>query len=244
MLPAELLQLTASFLEIPDVLHMAECCKYFNNEIVWGPGSAALLWGEMDRRTINHPLCNHIWTPLMLASRIAPVQNVKTLIVAKADVNYENCDGDMAIHHAISHHNDVDVIRLILDNTSRHQGLASSLICAASSDNVEVVRLLINEYHVDVETRDTCGDTALLSAVRSTWNCVDVARVLIEEFEADPNARSECPALFHALYNGLDMVRLLVNAHADVGATCRGQTLSSYAHDRCPHAHDIHRFLR
>jgi len=62
----------------------------------------------------------------------------------------------------------------------------SLLHAAASYDHVELLRILVNELHVDVNLTDEDGETCLFVA-----ETVDVARCLVEELHVDVDVRNE-----------------------------------------------------
>ncbi|KAH7403618.1 hypothetical protein BKA64DRAFT_456295 [Cadophora sp. MPI-SDFR-AT-0126] len=62
-----------------------------------------------------------------------------------------------------------------------------SLVHAAASYNhIDLLRAVVNDYHVDVNTKDEDGETALFGI-----ETVDVAKVLVEELHADITIRGE-----------------------------------------------------
>lgn len=118
-LATEIWQLTAQYLPSTDICHLAECCKYLNNEVVWGRYSHALLWGETDlekgvyklQTDINDETEKLVGTVLMAACGWnAPSKQVSILIKAGANVN--TCVPCLSI--AVSQKN-VDNVRILLD---------------------------------------------------------------------------------------------------------------------------------
>lgn len=70
---------------------------------------------------------------------------------------------------------------------SRQDGHGYSLMHAAASYNhVELLRLLVNEFHVDVNIRDEDNETCLFVA-----ETVEVAKCLVEELNIDRSAKNE-----------------------------------------------------
>lgn len=62
----------------------------------------------------------------------------------------------------------------------------SLLHAAASYNHVDLLRLLVNEFHVDVNLTDEDGETCLFVA-----ESVDVARCLVEELHVDVNVQND-----------------------------------------------------
>ncbi|KEF53327.1 uncharacterized protein A1O9_10775 [Exophiala aquamarina CBS 119918] len=62
----------------------------------------------------------------------------------------------------------------------------SLLHAAASYNHIDLLRLLVNEFSVDVNLTDEDGDTCLFVV-----ECVDVAKCLVEELHIDVNIRND-----------------------------------------------------
>lgn len=101
----ELWMLAVSYLPIRTVIpHLPLAGKYFNDVIVWGATSVALMWREMALSDLNNrvfgrhsPKCHVlVWA----CARSAPLHHVSTLVSGGVDVNQEDIFDRSALHHA------------------------------------------------------------------------------------------------------------------------------------------------
>ena len=186
--PLELWQLTASYLHTQEVIpHMPRCCKYFNDEVVWGKWSGALLWREMAPGALD-AIVYKAWpdgapslTVLMRACREgAPLAHVSTLLAGRANVNAVDRYGDTALYRACCIGREDIALKLLEANADpniadRH-GVAPLIISSYHGRAPIVSALIASGANVNCASND--GGNALM------WACarghVDVVRVLVE----------------------------------------------------------------
>ena len=193
--PLELWQLTASFLGARGVVpHMPLVCTYFNDEVVWGKWSGALLWREMTPGALDERVYKKwSWeaqpsmTVLMRAFwKRAPLAHVSTLLAGRANVNAVDSDDWTALHSTCWLGRE-DMVRKLLEskadtNTADRAGRAP-LILASFAGRASIVSALISSgANVNYATHG--GWTALMEACYEGH--VDVVRVLVEA-RADVN---------------------------------------------------------
>ena len=194
----ELWQLAASYLRVREVIpHMPLCCKYFNNEVVWGKWSGALMWREMAPGALDEHVYK-LWsgdaepslTVLMRAcDRGAPLAHVSTLLAGRANVNaVDSRDGWTALNMACRNF---------------REGIALKLLEAKADPNI------------------ADGDwTPLMRASRNWRGAPIVSALLASGANVNHANHSGNTALMFVCYLGLvDMVRVLLEARADVNMT-------------------------
>lgn len=155
----ELWMLTVSYLPIKNVIpRLPSVSKYFNDVIIWGPTSSALMWREM---ALDIPLFRMLF-PLNFepalthaCSRYAPLAHITTLLKGGARVDTVDC--------------------------SSYRWTA--LQCASNVGSADVVQVLLNA-NADINAVDMIGQTSLMIA--SETGHVDVVRVLLNN-GANPN---------------------------------------------------------
>ena len=205
--PLELWQLAASYLHTQEVIpHMPRCCKYFNNEVVWGKWSGALLWREMASGALDEIVYKArsaddepTMTVLMRACREgAPLAHVSTLLAGRANVNTVDRYGDTALYMACE---------------NGRESIVRKLLEAKADPNIA-----------------TIGDWTPLIAV-SLYGYAPIASALIAS-GANINHADEggLTALMRASYTGhVDVVRVLLDARADV-TNIQGRTALMWAY--------------
>ena len=215
--PLELWQLTASYLGAREVIpHMPLVCKYFNDEVVWGKWSSALLWREMAYELVYKELsydARPSLTVLMRACREgAPLAHVSILIAGRANVNAvdHNVDGT-ALHFACWKERE-DIVRKLLEAKADPNIVAANgmtpLMVASFHGRASIATALL-EHGANVNATRT-GWTTLM------WACdeghVDVVRVLLDA-RADVNRTNDDgeTALTLACGNNA-IITMLVNA--------------------------------
>lgn len=86
--------------------------------------------------------------------------------------------------------NSPDLLPLLRENpplaSSQDDHGYSLMHAAASYNHLELLRILVNELHVDVDIKDEDGETALFVA-----ETLDCAKILVEELHADISVRGE-----------------------------------------------------
>ena len=230
--PLELWQLAASYLHTQEVIpHMPLVCKYFNDEVVWGKWSGALLWREMAPSVLDayvYKACSRAAQPsftvlIRACCEGAPLAHVSTLLAGRPNVNTVDRRGWTALRWACERGHK-DVVRKLLEakadpNIADRAGWTPLIAASYYGHGAQIASALIasgaNVNHVS-----DGGDTALI------WACyegrVDVVRVLVEA-RADVNRTDNDDgetALIRACVNTyVDVVRVLVDARADVNRT-------------------------
>jgi ankyrin repeat protein len=131
---------------------------------------------------------------LVMATRYGHAELVDYLLTIGADANYE-----------ITHTNKI------------HGGFTPLMVAVSTTyANLEIVKLLINVYRVDINHKSALGSTALQLAV--VWNKKSIVELLLEN-GADPNLKNKIgsTALITAVVNyHPDIVDLLIQYGARV----------------------------
>lgn len=115
------------------------------------------------------------------------------------------------------------VLELLLQSnadTEKSAGFATPLYLAASNNNLQSVRCLI-EFAADVNKPTTGGSTPLFTAARKGH--MELCRLLLEygaDTEKAPASTGSTPLIAACARNNIEMVRLLIEADADMNATC------------------------
>lgn len=126
-------------------------------------------------------------SPLVMAVKGRQPEAIRALVAGGADVNKTTSSGAAAVHHAASM-GYLDCLRLLVELgarvTSEPCECGSLLHWACHSGAVDVVGEALYTYGVDVNTKDTHGGTALLTAL--FMKKVEVTEFLLEH-GADPN---------------------------------------------------------
>ena len=102
-------------------------------------------------------------------------------------------------------------------NTKNKEGM-NLCMWAARCGKADTVRLLVEEFHVDVEARDNDGRTACMYA--AGWN-IETLRVLVKELKANINATDndgKTVCMYAASQGRKDAVKLLVDEGANIDA--------------------------
>ena len=108
----------------------------------------------------------------------------------------------------------LSLLPVVSDPSRIKDGINRTLLhLAADRGWTDVCRLLVEQYQVDPDCRDSGGDTALHCAANNGW--IDVCRLLVEQYQVDPHCRDRdgWTALHIAsCYNNLDIVQYLVSS--------------------------------
>lgn len=101
----------------------------------------------------------------------------------------------------------------------RHTGL---MHIAAEKNNIELIKILIENFGADVNIRDRLMKTPLFYAVEA--GSKEVVRLLISYGgDLDAEDRNQSPLMYWALnISDLEMVQILYNAGADIDRVCSG----------------------
>jgi hypothetical protein len=220
-LATDMWRVTVSYLPVKDVLKLPNLCKYLNEEIVWHKHSGRLLWGEMNLEELlfaERPIFPPCRTVLIRAcEKDAPLSHIMCLINGRANVNAVDEDDD------------------VLNNGGGH----TALLFASIRGNENTVRALL-KANADPNLHNYIGSTPLMLAQNE-----GVLLALLEG-GADPNQvtdflgetalRRKISYTYHfrreeRLLQLENMVRLLINAKADVSQTVLERALSSKCSD-------------
>ncbi|KAK8050876.1 ankyrin repeat-containing domain protein [Apiospora rasikravindrae] len=168
-------------------------------------------------------------TPLMEAARNGRKDIARTLLTHNASVEcVDERLGRTVLHWAqtTDAHNGVDVSKLFLRD---HAGSLlekedangkTALYLACEAVNTEMVDLLVNKYHANVDVQDKYRKTALHTTVDATDRLDErfrIARILLQA-GADPNTsdnRDHTPLCIAAYRGHVKIVRLLLEHKAD-----------------------------
>ena len=160
-------------------------------------------------------------TALMFAAERGFLDILKTLAASGASVNHKNKYGFTALHAAVSG-NHPEVVRFLVEHGAEvdavdHQG-QTPLYFAAERGHLELTRFLV-EKGADVNRKAKKNWPPLYAA--TTSNSLEVAKFLIEhgaQVNIKTDTGSHSPLLIAAYNNNPEMVRLLLNAGADVSS--------------------------
>lgn len=129
------------------------------------------------------------WTPLMMACTHRNLGIIQALLSHGADPTLKNKDGWNSFHIACRE-GDPDVIQHLLANPevwrTESKTLRTPLHTAAMHGCEAVVRILLQRCGYDPDSRDSCGVTPFMDAVRNGH--ISVAKLLLEEHKASPTA--------------------------------------------------------
>lgn len=214
--------LAVSFLPMRTVVsRLPRASRYFNDTIIWGPTSGALMWREMAETLVAYKAEAYVdervpsQTALMRAcDRGAPLANVRTLLTggANATINAVDGHGSTALAEVL---HDVDIVRTLLqenaDPNMKTTYGCTPLMWASSHTCLSTVAALL-DAGARINDTDEYGWTALVWAIIS--NRIDMVRMLLTK-RADVNLRDRKgenaldAARFRRLY---DIVAILESA--------------------------------
>lgn len=162
-----------------------------------------------------HDLQNR--TPLHLAVAETEGHAVQWLLDHGADLNSKDFWDDTPLRHAVRYDN-VAVMRQLLgkdqtglDSKDDCRGL---LLFAASTGSVAAIKLLVDEYKMNVNSKDSDGRTPLLVALREALtDRAEVADFLLADAQTDcisPDYYGRAPLSYAAHNNYLAAAKLLL----------------------------------
>jgi ankyrin repeat protein len=158
---------------------------------------------------------------LIDASRRDDAAAVKALLASGADVNTRSGDGSTALHWA-AQNDDLAMANALIGKGAKVDaatdlGITPLWVAATNSDTAMALRLL--EARADPNIAPPTDGTPLMVAAR--LGNVEVVKALLAH-GADPNAKEashgQTALMWAAAEAHPDVVRLLLGAHADVGA--------------------------
>jgi ankyrin repeat protein len=175
---------------------------------VGGPAMAAEL---SDSRLVN-------------AARDQDQKAVRTLVAQKADVNARSSDGSTALLW-LAHWNDAETADLLLragaDANTANDFRTTPLSEACTNGSSALVRLLLKSS-ANPNTPIATGETPLMTCARS--GAADAVRLLVE-YGAAVNAKepkqNQTALMWAAAERHPDVVKALIDAHADLKATTK-----------------------
>jgi ankyrin repeat protein len=214
----------ATYLPAAEIAQLARCCRYFNEQVVWHPHSARILWAEVPQRDLNKILCHDL-----------PLSHLQTLIDAADNVD-ATVDNYMTALMCASYRGRADNVRAFLAaganaNATDRMGNTALIIACRRTNDADIVRALLSAG-ANMDASDVFGDTALLTSIINGH--VDMARALLMA-GCDPNGLDTyggiTPLMYASWRRGKqDIVIALMAAGANVNAVSRfGSTALSYA---------------
>lgn len=126
------------------------------------------------------------WTPLMLAAWFDRLDCIRCLLDAKCRLDQQSDEGGIAMHYAVRAGSPAAVSMLLAAGASAtiHDQFGETPLhkCASSHAGPEatdnIVKLLLATKHVDIEARESYGETPLLYALEQ--NNIDLLRCLMD----------------------------------------------------------------
>ncbi|XP_018602753.1 ankyrin repeat domain-containing protein 16 [Scleropages formosus] len=130
------------------------------------------------------------WTPLMMACTKRDLGVIEALLEHGANPELKNKDGWNCFHIACREGDPAVVRRLLLASpevwNTQSKILRSPLHTAAMHGCEEVVSILLNECVYKADSRDSCGVTPFMDAIRNGH--ISIAKLLLEKHQASPTA--------------------------------------------------------
>lgn len=161
--------------------------------------------------------------PLQMACVLDFAGIVQDLIDAGADVKAQEADGSTALMTA-AQFGSAGTVKALLgagaDKEIKNKDGETALLVAATSGRLEVVKLLIASG-ADINAKSTDGSTALIAAVAGGQPGVaQVVKALVDAGEPVDGVNNDgaTALMFACQYDGIDVVRELIAAGANVNA--------------------------
>ena len=164
---------------------------------------------------------------LIEASEHDDTATVKALLAAGADVNGRSGDGATALHWA-AQNDDMALARLLISKGAKVNAVTdlgvTPLWVATTNSSAAMVRRLL-DARADPNLAPQTGHTPLMNVARQ--GDAEAVKALLEH-RADPNAKEtadgQTALMWAVAARHPDVVRLLLDAHADVRARARSWT--------------------
>ena len=186
------------------------------------------------------------YTALHYSCRHGHVDNVRTLVNHKANVNARTDSGDTPLTLAAinKHDNVVHAYNYCEVHAKDKDAYTALLHSSCERGYVGIVKTLVTEHKADVNARTDSGDTPLTLAAKNKHD--NVVRALLSDSQClvDAKGQDGYTALHYSCRHGhVDNVRTLVNHKANVNArTDSGDTPLTLAainkHDNVVHAYN------
>jgi ankyrin repeat protein len=161
---------------------------------------------------------------LVEAARRQDQRAVRTLVSEKADLNARSSDGSTALLW-LAHWNDAETAELLLgagaDANTANDFRMAPLSEACTNGNSALVRLLLKSG-ANPNTAIATGETPLMTCARS--GSVEAVRMLVEygaAINAKEPTQNQTALMWAAAERHPDVVKALIDAHADLKATTR-----------------------
>lgn len=188
---------------------------------------------------------NRVWTPLILSSVYGGENLVQALLkYRKLDLNYQDNDGNTALIWA-SNINYIPVVRLLINsyqtqfkfqihglNLSTYEDKITALHIAANNGYKDIVQILLNVDHVDINVKDRKLTTPFMYAIMHEHH--NIVKTFLKRSDLKLNAQNRLgyTALMMSLeLERLDIFKLLLsNKKIDINLTdIHGQTVLTKA---------------
>ena len=165
-------------------------------------------------------------TALMYACRWGHVQTVTKLLHAKANINHTSTRGTTALFEAIEHENSgiVDILQeanVDVNKTYASKRKRAALAQAVSSNNPDSVWNLLKRSDVNVNHKDSTGETPLILAASRGYDIIVGYLLGHPDIEVDLSNDFGRTALLLAAENGHEqVVRVLLKKGANPAFEC------------------------
>ena len=163
-------------------------------------------------------------TPLYNAVRNGDIKRTRLLLENNADVNAKNSRGYTVLNTATSKRN-IPIVKLLIEYDADIHSNPSSLFSAASSGNIELFKLLLNNG-VDAKSVNTQGNTILFSA--ASGNSLEIVKLSIEK-GANPRLKNKYEESPLAFAKTKEIAELLIKNGADINAQKKVKRINSFS---------------
>jgi Notch-like protein len=158
-------------------------------------------------------------TALHIAASCSRADVTRLLLSYRADPNAQDCNGRSPLHVAIVSEAD-GVFQILLRNKNTNPDLdaedgTTPLILATQHHAVSMVEQLLKEAHVDANTQDKSGKTALHWA--ASMNMMEIMKILLKQGanKDSQDNNGQTPLFLAAKEGSSDAVRLLMESLAN-----------------------------